>query len=103
MTPEACVNDITLYEWHTSGPAMTYAIFAINLMALAQQTQNESYFVRGEEEFEKSYQYLGGISGGSWNEGSRPRTPGTPCHGPRPWLGAATYVSERRANASPAP
>ena len=46
-----------------SGPAMTWAIFAINLMALSQETQNRSHFLHGEQEFAKSYQYLGGISG----------------------------------------
>lgn len=42
---------------------MTWAIFAINLMALSQETQNRSHFLHGEQEFAKSYQYLGGISG----------------------------------------
>ena len=59
--------------------AMTWAIFAINLMALAEQTSNRSHFLHGEEEFKKSYQYLGGISGGSWHEGSCSQVPGAPC------------------------
>ena len=79
MTPAATVNDIELYENHMSGPAMTWAIFAINLMALAEQTNNRSHFLHGEEEFKKSYQYLGGISGGSWHEGSCSQIPGAPC------------------------
>jgi hypothetical protein len=58
---------------------MTWAIFAINLMALAEQTSNRSHFLHGEEEFKKSYQYLGGISGGSWHEGSCSQVPGAPC------------------------
>ena len=79
MTPVATVNDIVLYEGHMSGPAMTWAIFAINLMALAEKTNNRSHFLHGEQEFAKSYQYLGGISGGTWHEGACSQVPGSPC------------------------